>query len=290
MAARAVAAIRAMGGDAAGCGGFGDGAHRRDVSAGGCLHSGRRRWQSLRSALVPAGTGQTAGSAATDYVKRVSRLRSRATTPATPCVAPMSDHFRPARRRRRIRTGRSQRPPINCRRPPAPRPGQGPTVYVIDAYGYPNAEPRPGGLPFAVRAPVQCNTARTSCFRKIDQNGHLPTANFPADNSGWAAESALDLDMVSADLPALQDHPGRVDRRDGQPVPRGRPREPDRCAKFISMSWGRRRDRRREFLRRRLSEPDRRRLCRFFRRRCVRRGGQLSLDVAERRSRSGAPP
>ena len=67
------------------------------------------------------------------------------------------------------------------------------TVAIVDAYGYPNAEADLAvyrskyGLP-------PCTTAN-GCFRKIDQNGGT---NYPALNVGWAQETALDLDMVSA--------------------------------------------------------------------------------------------
>ena len=70
------------------------------------------------------------------------------------------------------------------------------TVAVVDAYGYPNAERdlnvyrKQFGLP-------ACTTAN-GCFRKVNQSGGT---SYPAMDVGWAQETALDLDMVSAMCP-----------------------------------------------------------------------------------------
>ncbi|HWA92315.1 MAG TPA: S53 family peptidase [Rhizomicrobium sp.] len=67
-------------------------------------------------------------------------------------------------------------------------------VAIVDAYGYTNAESDLGvyrsqfGLP-------SCTTAN-GCFRKFNQNG--VQGSYPAQNTGWAQETALDLDMASA--------------------------------------------------------------------------------------------
>jgi hypothetical protein len=83
---------------------------------------------------------------------------------------------------------------------PAAWDGTGQTVAVVDAYDYPSAEADLAvyrsqyGLP-------PCTTAN-GCFRKVNENGAtspLPQAA-PASND-WAAEEALDLDMVSAICP-----------------------------------------------------------------------------------------
>jgi subtilase family serine protease len=68
------------------------------------------------------------------------------------------------------------------------------TVAIVDAYGYSNAEADLGvyraqwGLP-------ACTTAN-GCFKKLNQNG--VQGSYPANNTGWEQETALDLDMVSA--------------------------------------------------------------------------------------------
>ena len=70
-------------------------------------------------------------------------------------------------------------------------------VAIVDAYGYNNAESDLGvyrsqfGLP-------SCTTAN-GCFKKLNQNG--VQGSYPAQNTGWAQESALDLDMASAMCP-----------------------------------------------------------------------------------------
>jgi subtilase family serine protease len=70
-------------------------------------------------------------------------------------------------------------------------------VAIVDAYGYTNAESDLGvyraqfGLP-------PCTTAN-GCFKKVNQKG--TTGTYPKQNTGWAQESALDLDMVSAMCP-----------------------------------------------------------------------------------------
>ncbi|QFY10324.1 S8 family serine peptidase [Nonomuraea phyllanthi] len=77
-----------------------------------------------------------------------------------------------------------------------PDGGEGQTVAVVDAYGYAAAESdlavyrKQYGLP-------ECTTAN-GCFRKVDQRGGT---DYPRDDAGWAAESALDLDAVSAVCP-----------------------------------------------------------------------------------------
>ncbi|HEY2177553.1 MAG TPA: S53 family peptidase [Caulobacteraceae bacterium] len=70
-------------------------------------------------------------------------------------------------------------------------------VAIVDAYGYPNAEHDLGvyraqfGLP-------PCTTLN-GCFSKVNQNGGT---TYPATNTGWDQEQALDLDMVSAMCPS----------------------------------------------------------------------------------------
>ena len=73
-------------------------------------------------------------------------------------------------------------------------------VAIVDAFGYDNAESDLGvyraqwGLP-------ACTTAN-GCFKKLNQKGQQ--GNYPAQDIGWAQESALDLDMASAMCPNCQ--------------------------------------------------------------------------------------
>ncbi|MCF6468702.1 galactose oxidase [Nonomuraea sp. MG754425] len=77
-----------------------------------------------------------------------------------------------------------------------PDGGEGQTVAVVVAHGNSAAESDLAvyrsqyGLP-------ECTTAN-GCFRKVDQKGGT---DYPPDDAGWAAESALDLDAVSAVCP-----------------------------------------------------------------------------------------
>lgn len=79
---------------------------------------------------------------------------------------------------------------------PSATAGAGQTVAIVDAFGASTAEADLAvfrsyyGLP-------PCTTAN-GCFRKVDQNGGT---NYSPDDSGWALETALDLDAVSAACP-----------------------------------------------------------------------------------------
>jgi hypothetical protein len=70
------------------------------------------------------------------------------------------------------------------------------TVAVVDAYNNPNAESDLAVYRTKYGLPT-CTTA-SGCFRKVDQKGGT---HYPANDSGWAGEISLDLDMVSAVCP-----------------------------------------------------------------------------------------
>src|SRR3954454_15443150 len=74
--------------------------------------------------------------------------------------------------------------------------GAGQTVAIVDAFDDPNAESDLATYRAQFGLPP-CTTAN-GCFRKINQNGGTPP---PAADSGWGAEIALDIDMVSAACP-----------------------------------------------------------------------------------------
>jgi hypothetical protein len=71
------------------------------------------------------------------------------------------------------------------------------TVAIVDAYGYSSAEADLGTYRSQFGLPA-CTTAN-GCFKKVNQAGQQ--SNYPRDNTGWAQETALDLDMVSAMCP-----------------------------------------------------------------------------------------
>jgi subtilase family serine protease len=70
-------------------------------------------------------------------------------------------------------------------------------VAVVDAYGYTNAEADLAVYRAQYGLPA-CTTAN-GCFGKYNESG--TKASYPAQNTGWAQETALDLDMVSAMCP-----------------------------------------------------------------------------------------
>ncbi len=67
-------------------------------------------------------------------------------------------------------------------------------IAIVDAYGYTNAEKDLGVYRSQFGLPA-CTTSN-GCFKKLNQNGQQ--GSYPAQNTGWAQESALDLDMASA--------------------------------------------------------------------------------------------
>ena len=73
----------------------------------------------------------------------------------------------------------------------------GGTVAVVDAYDDPLAEADLAVYRLAFGLPL-CSSLN-GCFRKLNETG--AKGNYPASNSAWAEEIALDLEMVSAACP-----------------------------------------------------------------------------------------
>ncbi len=74
--------------------------------------------------------------------------------------------------------------------------GSGVTVAIVDAYNDPNAESDLAVYRTQYGLPA-CSKA-SGCFSQVNQTGG---STLPANNTGWAGEIALDLDMVSAVCP-----------------------------------------------------------------------------------------
>lgn len=72
----------------------------------------------------------------------------------------------------------------------------GRTVAIVAAYGYPNLESDLATFRTTFGLPP-CTTA-DGCLTVLDQNGG---SSYPAYNSGWALEQALDVDAVSSACP-----------------------------------------------------------------------------------------
>jgi len=78
-------------------------------------------------------------------------------------------------------------------------PGSGPTVAVVDAYGYPGAESDLAQYRSTMSL-GDCTTAN-GCLSIVGQDGGAPPTK---TNLGWEQETALDLDMVSAMCPSCK--------------------------------------------------------------------------------------
>ncbi|WRZ92042.1 S53 family peptidase [Streptomyces sp. NBC_01007] len=75
--------------------------------------------------------------------------------------------------------------------------GTGETIAVVDAYNDPNAEADLATYRSYYGLPA-CTTAN-GCFKKVSQTGS--TTSLPSNDTGWAEEISLDLDMASAICP-----------------------------------------------------------------------------------------
>ena len=71
------------------------------------------------------------------------------------------------------------------------------TIAIVDAYGYARAEQDLATYRAQYGLPA-CSTAN-GCFKKVNQSG--VQGNYPREDTGWAQEQALDLDMASAMCP-----------------------------------------------------------------------------------------
>jgi subtilase family serine protease len=71
-----------------------------------------------------------------------------------------------------------------------------PTIAIVDAYGYANAEADMNT--YRAQFGIPACTSTSGCFKKVSQTGGT---NLPREDTGWAQESALDLDMASAMCP-----------------------------------------------------------------------------------------
>jgi subtilase family serine protease len=74
------------------------------------------------------------------------------------------------------------------------------TIAIVDAQGYPNAEADLAVYRSQYGLPA-CTTAN-GCFKKVNQNG--VQGSYPATDTGWDQEQALDLDMASAMCPGCK--------------------------------------------------------------------------------------
>jgi hypothetical protein len=75
--------------------------------------------------------------------------------------------------------------------------GSGVTVAIVDAYNDPNAES--DLAVYRSQYSLSACTTANGCFSKVSQTGS--STSLPSNDSGWAGEISLDVDMVSAACP-----------------------------------------------------------------------------------------
>ncbi|HEY4387489.1 MAG TPA: S53 family peptidase [Ktedonobacteraceae bacterium] len=101
---------------------------------------------------------------------------------------PLNGHFVPA--------GYGPAELQNAYKLPSATAGAGQTIAIVDAYDNPVAESDLAVYRAQYHLPP-CTTAN-GCFKKVDQNGGN---NYPATDTAWPMEIALDLDIASAICP-----------------------------------------------------------------------------------------
>ncbi len=112
--------------------------------------------------------------------------------------------------------------------------GSGLTVAVVDAYNDPNAEA--DLATYRSQYGLSACTKANGCFKQVGQTGS--TTSLPSNDTGWAGEEALDIDMVSAVCPnckiilveANSATDSDLGTAENEAVALG--------AKFVSNSWG----------------------------------------------------
>ncbi|MFE9493364.1 putative Ig domain-containing protein [Streptomyces collinus] len=112
--------------------------------------------------------------------------------------------------------------------------GSGMTVGIVDAYNDPNAES--DLATYRSTYGLSACTKANGCFKQVSQTGS--TTSLPTNDSGWAGEEMLDIDMVSAVCPncsiilveANSASMADLGTAENEAVALG--------AKFVSNSWG----------------------------------------------------
>jgi hypothetical protein len=112
--------------------------------------------------------------------------------------------------------------------------GSGMTVAVVDAYNDPNAAA--DLATYRSTYGLSACTVANGCFKQVSQTGS--TTSLPTNDTGWAGEEALDIDMVSAVCPncniilveANSANDSDLGIAENEAVALG--------AKFVSNSWG----------------------------------------------------
>jgi hypothetical protein len=115
-----------------------------------------------------------------------------------------------------------------------PSTGSTATIAIIDAYDAPTLESDLA----AYRAHyglAACTTAN-GCFSKVNQHGD--PSPLPAPDSGWAGETTLDVEMVSAICPTCHIRVLEADSSYNSDMMIAVQTATTAGAKYVSMSWG----------------------------------------------------
>jgi hypothetical protein len=112
--------------------------------------------------------------------------------------------------------------------------GAGETVAIVDAFNDPTAAADLATYRSQFGLPA-CTTA-SGCLRIVNQNG--ATSPLPPNDSGWAGEESLDLDMVSAICPNCNIILVEATSASDANLYAAEDRAVTMGAKFVSNSWG----------------------------------------------------
>jgi hypothetical protein len=112
--------------------------------------------------------------------------------------------------------------------------GSGQTVAIVDAQNDPNAASDLAAYRAEYGLPA-CTVAN-GCFRQVNQNG--ATSPLPTNDTGWAGEESLDIDMVSAICPLCKIDLVEANSADNADLYQAENEAVALGAKFVSNSWG----------------------------------------------------
>ncbi|MFE9495794.1 putative Ig domain-containing protein [Streptomyces collinus] len=112
--------------------------------------------------------------------------------------------------------------------------GSGLTVAVVDAYNDPNAES--DLATYRSTYGLSACTKANGCFKQVSQTGS--TTSLPTNDTGWAGEEALDLDMVSAVCPNCNITLVEANSANDTDLGIAENEAVSLGAKFVSNSWG----------------------------------------------------
>jgi subtilase family serine protease len=116
---------------------------------------------------------------------------------------------------------------------PSSTAGSGQTIAIVDAYNDPTAAADLAVYRSQYGLPA-CTVAN-GCFRQVNQTGG---STLPRNNSGWAGEISLDLDMASAICPLCKIILVEATSASGTNLYRAEDEAVTLGAKFVSNSWG----------------------------------------------------